>query len=261
MKEARETLTLNTLHDSTHTKTWRGIRGQSDTDWAPPDVRREDHVVWNPNAFNVFFPNPQHSLTKSLWQNQDKINLHLSFCFTPSAAAATHLPPPFLLPPRHLLNSEEWLSSGIGSEGTSGAQALLESRLRHAPHHLNVKTTSAARSALSGRGRPDRPRLGASVNIKTTLNFRCHMFWPALKLKRYRRNYPTCLWVKKQTMHQNGWWADDSKPLFYFWKVEEVLSKLGTITWIHFEKQEQTIRKTIVTIIYLSSYLFNYIIN
>lgn len=259
MKEARETLTLNTLHDSTHTKTWRGNKGQSDTDWAPPDVRREDHVVWNANAFNVFFPNPQHSLTKSLWQNQDKINLHLSFCFTPSAAAATHLPPPLLLPPpRHLLNSEEWLSSGIGSEGTSGAQALLESRLRHAPHHLSIKTTSAARSALSGRGRPDRPRLGASVNIKTTLNFRCHMFWPALKLKTQLPYLSLGQETNNASKWMMGWWL---KTTFLFWKVEEVLSKLGTITWIHFEKQEQTIRKTIVTIIYLSSYLFNYIIN
>lgn len=210
----------------------------------------------------MFFPKTttfinKKFMTKSRQNQSPSLFLFHSICRCCHTSAPSSSPPP----PRHLLNSEDWLSSGIGSEGTSGAQALLESRLRHAPHHLNVKTTSAARSALSGRGRPDRPRLGASVNIKTTLNFRCHMFWPALKLKRYRRNYPTCLWVKKQTMHQNGWWADDSKPLFYFWKVEEVLSKLGTITWIHFEKQEQTIRKTIVTIIYLSSYLFNYIIN
>lgn len=129
MKEARETLTLNTLHDSTHTKTWRGIRGQSDTDWAPPDVRREDHVVWNPNAFNVFFPNPQHSLTKSLWQNQDKINLHLSFCFTPSAAAATHLPPPLLLPPptppqlRGVTLLGNWIWRHVRGSSASGVSA------------------------------------------------------------------------------------------------------------------------------------------
>lgn len=257
MKEARETLTLNTLHDSTHTKTWRGIRGQSDTDWAPPDVRREDHVVWNPNAFNVFFPNPQHSLTKSLWQNQDK-SISISLSVSLHLPLLPHICPLlFSSPPRHLLNSEDWLSSGIGSEGTSGAQALLESRLRHAPHHLSVKTTSAARSALSGRGRPDRPRLGASVNIKTTLNFRCHMFWPALKLKRYRRNYPTCLWVKKQTMHQNGWWADDSKPLFYFEKLKRF--------WVNWEQLHEYIlknrNKPLERLLVLFSYLFNYIIN
>lgn len=213
--------------------------------------------MWNANAFNVFFPNPQHSLTKSLWQNQDK-SISISLSVSLHLPLLPHICPLlFSSPPRHLLNSEEWLSSGIGSEGTSGAQALLESRLRHAPHHLSVKTTSAARSALSGRGRPDRPRLGASVNIKTTLNFRCHMFWPALKLKRYRRNYPTCLWVKKQTMHQNGWWADDSKPLFYFEKLKRF--------WVNWEQLHEYIlknrNKPLERLLVLFSYLFNYIIN
>lgn len=240
-----------------HTLRHGGESEDNLTDWAPPDVRREDHVVWNANAFNVFFPNPQHSLTKSLWQNQDK-SISISLSVSLHLPLLPHICPLlFSSPPRHLLNSEEWLSSGIGSEGTSGAQALLESRLRHAPHHLSVKTTSAARSALSGRGRPDRPRLGASVNIKTTLNFRCHMFWPALKLKRYRRNYPTCLWVKKQTMHQNGWWADDSKPLFYFEKLKRF--------WVNWEQLHEYIlknrNKPLERLLVLFSYLFNYIIN
>lgn len=191
-------------------------------------------------------------MTKSIQNQSPSLFLFHSICRCCHTSAPSSSPPP-----RHLLNSEEWLSSGIGSEGTSGAQALLESRLHHAPHHLNVKTTSAARSALSGRGRPDRPRLGASVNIKTTLNFRCHMFWPALKLKRYRRNYPTCLWVKKQTMHQNGWWADDSKPLFYFEKLKRF--------WVNWEQLHEYIlknrNKPLERLLVLFSYLFNYIIN
>lgn len=216
------------------------MEGNQRTIWhclAPPDIRREDHVVWNANAFNVFCQ--IHSI--HLQKVYDKIKTK---SISISLSVSLHLP---LLPnicpllfssaPRHL-SSEEWLSPGIGSEGTSGAQALLESRLRHAPHHLNVKTTSAARSALSGRGRPDRPRLGTSVNIKTALNFRCHMFWPALKLKRYGCNYSNCLWVEKQTMHQNGWWADDSKPLFYFEKLKSF--------WVIWEQLHEYILKNTV---------------
>ena len=102
-----------------------------------------------------------------------------------------------------------------------------------------------------------RPRLCISVNIKTTLSVRCHMFWPALKLQQYRCHYSDSLWVKKHTMPQNRWWADDSKPLLIFKKFKKfwvIGNNYMNIFWkIHI--QEQTNRDYYYYYYYLSEFI------